>query len=203
MTTLTGSTAYETWVVTLRAWSADPQTPLDHLPVLSEDMYTADTFTRLIAELSKAMQVVSDRWLLRLAKACENSQTPHDLARELVSLRGVLARRGQLSNHPSLPQPIREGLQKGFRNDVERWQEELDESIGKNHSRYSLDTTHRDLMLEVVRENSLLAVLDYEFGTASQAPALMALPERDPSQPLTPPAVRRSLRRRIVPIGDD
>lgn len=203
MTTLTGSTPYETWVVTLRAWSADPQIPLDHLPVLREDMYTPDTFTRLIAELSKAMQAISDRWLARLAKACENSQTPHDLARELVSLRGVLARRGQLATHPSLPQPVRDGLQDGFRRDVERWQSEVEESIGKNHSRYSLDTTHRDLMLRVVRENSLLAVLGYEYGSASQAPALLALPERDPSLPLAPPTSRSSPRRRIIPIGDD
>jgi hypothetical protein len=203
VTAFTGSTPYETWVVTLRAWSTDPQTPLGHLPVLSEDEYTPDTFTRLIAELSKAMQAISDRWLARLAMACENSQTPHDLARELVSLRGVLARRGQLATHPSLPKPIKDGLQDGFRRDVENWQSEVEESIGRAHSRDSLDTTHRDLMLQVVRENSLLAVLGYDYGSASRAPALVALPERDRSLPLGASTARSALRRRVVPIGDD
>ena len=199
MTDLSGTTPYETWVNTLRAWREDPRTSLDGLPELREEMYTPDTFSRLMAQLMKAMQTVSDRWHEALVKVWEHAQTPHDMARELVSLRATLARRGQLASHPSLPEPVREALRNGFRSDVEKWQAELEEAVRSQHSRHTLNSGFIDTMLRVVRENSLIGVLDYGVVAGGGRPERPALPERDPKLPIVVPGASANRRRIVVP----
>lgn len=202
MTILVRNTAYETWVVTLRAWSADPRTPLDHLPVLDAQSYTPDTYQRLIAQLTKAMQVVSDRWVASLEQAVQDNRTTHDLARAMVDLRRTLARRGQLAGHPSLPEPVRAALTEGFRRDVTQFQSSLEEDL-LSALRTSMDRRHTEAMLRVVRDNSLIAVLNYSTGANSAAPSAAALPSRDPAAPVAPRTNAGSSRRRIIPLPQD
>lgn len=201
MTGLVGSTSYETWVLTLRAWSADPQTPLDHLPVLNERSYTPETYGRLIAQLTKAMQAVADRSVASIDRAVRDSHTTHDLARAMVDLRRSLARRGQLAGHPSLPEPIRTALTEGFARDLQRWQSDLEDGL-LSALRTSTDRTRAEALLRVVRDNSLLAALSYA-GPTNAAPARAALPTRDASAPIASRAGSGPARRRIVPLTQD
>lgn len=197
MTSLIGSTSYETWVLTLRAWSADPQTPLDHLPALNENSYTPDTYQRLIAQLAKAMQAVADRSVASIDRAVRDSQTTHDLARAMVDLRRSLARRGQLARHSSLPEPVRNALIDGFERDLRRWQSTLEDGL-LAQLRTSIDRRDTEAMLRVVRDNSLLAVLSFSTGPTGSAPASAALPERNSAAPIAPRTGSGPSRRRIV-----
>ena len=201
MTSLVGSTSYETWVLTLRAWSADPQTPLDHLPMLNEKSYTPETYGRLIAQLMKAMQAVADRSVASIDRAVRDSHTTHDLARAMVDLRRSLARRGQLASHPSLPEPIRTALTDGFARDLQRWQSDLEDGL-LSALRTSTDRTHAEALLRVVRDNSLLAALSYT-GSTTTAPARAALPTRDASAPTAAGTGSGPARRRVVPLTQD
>ena len=95
-----GTSPYETWVLTLRAWSQDPMTPLDQLPALTDDTFTPETYGRLIDHLMKALQTASDRWQSHLERAWSDVSSPHGLSRQLVALRSTLSRRVQLSLIP-------------------------------------------------------------------------------------------------------
>lgn len=199
---ITGRTPYETWVLTLRAWSADPQTPLDHLPVLTENSYTPDTYSRLIAQLARAMQAVADRAVASIDRAVQDSHTTHDLARAMVDVRRSLARRGQLAAHPALPEPVRTALTEGFERDVRRWQSGLEDGL-LSALRTSVDRRHTDAMLQVIRDNSLLAVLSYSIGPTQAAPTASALPTRASSAPMASRAGAAHSRRRVVSLPED
>lgn len=193
----TGTSLYETWVLTLRAWSKDPMTPLDQLPALADDTFTPETYGRLIDHLMKSLQTVSDRWQAHLERVWGRFSSPHELARELVSLRSTLSRRVQLSFHPSLPPAVREVLERDIRAAVARYQEDLERAVRKQSAAASVDHTAVERLLKVVRDNSFLAVLDYSVeqtgGRLERAP----LPPTSTDRASTG---RRSATRRVQPM---
>ncbi len=182
MSATTGGSVYETWVLTLRAWAKDPRTSLDYLPPLDANTFTPATYQRLIKHLIESIDAASVRWIEALQTAFEHASSPAELATELVSLRPVLARRSQLASHPSLPQEVRDALAASMRRDVERVQRDMEESIQKRSSAACLDTTSAERMLQVVRENSFIAVLDRNFtddgGRLQVAPLPHAVEEK-------------------------
>ena len=197
MSSPTGAGVYEQWVTTLRVWGKDPEnTSLRSLPTLTDETFTPDTYARLVDHLLRAMREAHGRWQSGLERAFATAATPHALARELVALRVLLGRRLQLAQHPGLPEPIRTSLVEGLTRDIERYQSDAEAAIGRQQSAASIDTTFRDQMLQVVRENSFVAVLGYD--TSGDRPELGALPVNaaPSSAQLTP----RSTRRRVVPF---
>jgi hypothetical protein len=187
-------------VLTLRAWSKDPRTPLDELPALSNDTFSPDTFGRLIEHILSAVRAADDRWQQRLATALGNVGTPFEFGRTLVDLRSTLARRVQLTSHPALPPAVREALEKGTREAITSYQSQLEDVVKKQSSRSSLDTGWLDQVLKVVRENSFLSVLDYQSDGKGTAPVAPAIPIAHP--PADVPVARRAFRR-VIPIAEN
>lgn len=163
------TSAYETWVRRLRQWQADTTTPLDDLPVLDHDMFTPSTYQRLLGHIEKALEVVTQRWSERLVAAF-GASSGHDLARNLVALRPLLARRVQLAQHPSLPPVLRQALTKESSQTLARLQEELERDIERLGREGRMSRPDTETMLRAVRENSLERVVDMEIPTDGSAP---------------------------------
>lgn len=177
------ASAYETWVLTVRAWAADPTTPLDHLPVLDDATFTPDTYDRLFRYILEALRAVSERWQAGLQRAWQTSSNSFELGRELVQLRATLSRRLQLAGHPALPEKAREILLRDTRESIACYQRELEANVTRLHTSGRVDRKELDRMLMVVRENSFVGLLDYVVGHDGSRPTPGALP---PTHPRTP-----------------
>lgn len=179
---LTGTSIYETWVKTVRAWATDPTTPLTHLPPLADDTFTPETYQRLIAHLTSALDTVSTRWAQALSTSVATVTDEHDLARELIALRSLLARRAQLSLHPSLPPGARKPFEENLRDSIRRYQSDLEKAFAPDRTSARLDDAHRARMLAVVRQHPLNGVLDYAItqdGHRITTPAVNPTPQPD------------------------
>lgn len=176
---LVGSSPYETWALTLRAWGNDPLTPLDHLPRLENDSFTPDTYKRLIKYLTDALDKAGLAWSERLGTATNRAGDSFELQRALVDSRAGLARHLELARHPSLPDDVRRILDERIRDTIERAQHDLEEAIRNRRSTGRVDTTGTENLLRIVKENAFTAVLR---KTAVPAPAV-AEPAEVPSAP--------------------
>lgn len=190
--TFRGPTAYETWVRTLRAWAVDPTTSLSHLPPLQDDTFTPQTYERLMVYIMEALESVSGRWAEQLGRALSTWSSPFELAHELIQLRSGLARRVQLSSHPSLPPGIRNALVTDSRRAVERYQRELEEGVREALSRSRLPRADREHVLRVVAENSFVQILDMAVSQDGSRQTVEPLPV---VQSEAPPASRFGHRR--------
>ena len=194
---LQGSSPYETWVLTLRAWSQDPTLSLEQLPALADDTFTPDTYGRLMNHVLAAVQAVSNRWHEGLVRTMRDAVTPFDLARELVGLRATLSRRVQLATHPALPEGVRQVLTESLRRDVERYQADLESAVQRQSAGGRVDHRAAEKMLTVVRENSFLSVLRYDVDQTGRRLELQPLPESGHSGAGVASGGGR--RRRVVP----
>lgn len=190
--------------MTMRAWEADPTTPLDHLPVLTDETFTPETFSRLFAHVLKAMQAVSDRWQHLLVQAWATSSNSFELGRELVQLRATLSRRLQLAGHPSLPEKAREILLRDTRAAISRYQRDLEDNVRRLHSSGHVDRKELDRMLMVVRENSFEGLLTYNVSHDGSRAMAAPLPPPGPHhhEPTTIRATRWD-HRRVVPLPSE
>lgn len=199
------STAYEVWLRAMRSFACDPMTPIDHLPSLADDTYSPDTFVRIHDAVTMALESVTKQWVDGLQRAWRNASTPFELATGLSQSRVMLARRVQLARHPSLPPRMREGLERELRDSVARYQRELEESVHRAGPGHTVDHDWRDRMLAVVRENSLLKVLDYSMGAdgrATTGPVPIASTPLPGSEPTSSgPPTQRWAHRRVTPAS--
>ena len=193
---LIAPTPYETWVRTMRAWTSDPTTPLDHLPALADDTFTPQTYERLMVYVRAALEAATDRWVKELGRALSSWRTPYDLAQDLVQLRSSLARRVQLSRHPSLPPTLREVLGKDAERSIRRYQAEIEDSIQESLARSTMSKTDREHVLRVVQENSFTRSLDVAVTQSGVRQTVSALPVVTPP---AGPAAPRHGHRRILP----
>lgn len=192
-----GPTPYETWVRTLRAWSSDPTTSLSHLPPLQDDTFTPQTYERLMKYITEALEGVSERWVEQLGLALSTWSSPFELAHELIQLRSGLARRVQLSSHPSLPPGIRNVLLADSRRAVERYQRELEEGVRDALSRSRLPRADKEHVLRVVAENSFVRILDMAVSQNGSRQTVEPLPV---VQSEGPPVARFGHRRLQSPL---
>lgn len=177
-----GHGVYETWVLTLRQWQKDPLTPLDHLPRLDEADFSPSTWARLLSHVDAAITQVMSDWQASLSRAVETARSDHDLGRDLVQLRRVLARRVQLARHVSLPPRIRDALSADAKASILRLQADLEKNVSKSAADGKVDPAAADRLLGIVRTNSLVHVLTLETvqdGSAAAPAPLQAqhLPE--------------------------
>lgn len=175
MTAQVQGSAYETWVRRLRAWQKDPTTPLQDLPVLEHDTFTPASYQRLLTHIEKALEAATRRWSDRLEAAFTRHSGGHDLARDLVTIRPLLARRVQLATHPHLPEGLRGPLRQECTATLERLQEELERMIGDLGRDGKLSSQDTDQILRTVRENSLLRVMDMDIPLDGSTPAARAV----------------------------
>lgn len=183
---LIAPTPYETWVLTLRAWAAEPMTPLDHLPALEDDTYTPDTYRMLFDHVRAALDAATDRWMNELHRAMTTFNDPHELAQALVALRSSLARRVQLATHPSLPPAVRDGLREGVQRSIERYQREFEEGIEDSLRRSLRDRAWQEAIRRTVRENSFTRTLDMSITQTGERQTVAPLPEISNQAPINP-----------------
>lgn len=175
MSAQTHNGQYETWVRRLRAWQKDPSTPLHDLPVLDDASFTPATYQRLLTHIEKALETVTRQWSDRLTAAFARHLGGHDLARDLVAIRPLLARRVQLATHPHLPDGLRGPLQQECARTLSRLQEDLESMVTDLRRDGRLGSVDADELLRTVRENSLLRVMDMDIPLDGSSPAARAV----------------------------
>ncbi len=184
---LVGASPYETWVRTLRVWSQDPTTSLEHLPQLQDDTYSPQTFERLLSAIVDALEAVNERWLANLSRVIGEVQDSHELGRALVQLRPAIARSMQLASHPALPPAVRDAMQTSVRSSVERNQREFEETLEKALRRGNRSKMDQEQLLRTVRENSFVYALNHETVQTGERLVASALPvvthQSMPTQP--------------------
>lgn len=174
-TAVTATSSYEVWVRRLRQWQRDPATPLHDLPVLEHGTFTPITYQRLMTHIEKALEAVTKRWSERLAAAFSHSSSGHELARDLVTLRPLLARRVQLAHHPHLPPALRDVLGRECIETLSKMQTELEEDLKRLGRDGRLSRTDVDTLLTTVRENSLLRVMEMDIPQDGTIPSPRAV----------------------------
>lgn len=168
--TVVPTSAYEVWVRRLRQWQRDPSTPLHDLPVLEHDTFTPATYQRLLTHIEKALETVTARWSARLAEAFGRASVGHDLARDLVGLRPMLARRVQLAHHPHLPPALSDALRRECSETLSRLQSQLEEEVERLGRDGRLSRTDTDQLLRTVRDNSLVRVVEMDIPQDGSIP---------------------------------
>lgn len=182
---------YAAWTTRLTAWSTDPTTSLEGLPQLEEQTFDRATYNRFNERLSEALQIFMNRWSEHLSTAFGHANGTHELGVALVQLRNSLKPRVTLSRHAGLPQGIRTALESGLAKDLANIQQQIEDGVRQNTARGSVDHSHTDLLLAVVRENSMMALL-----TTTD---LSDLPWEPPSQRKVPTTTAPT--RKIFPPG--
>lgn len=181
-----GHGVYETWVLTLRQWQKDPLTPLDHLPQLDEVDFSPSTWARLLSHVDAAITQVMRDWQASLSRAVAASRSDHDLGRDLVQLRRVLARRVQLARHVSLPPRVRDALSADAEASIHRLQADLEKNVSQSAADGRVDRAAADRLLGIVRTNSLVHALTLDTVQDGRAAAPVPLQAQPLPEAATP-----------------
>ena len=170
--TATGSSAYKSWVTTLRAWSRDTSVSLDSLPPLNQDSFSPTTYNRVLDHIITAVGTMMRGWndsFTRDWNAALGAGDLHGAEAALVEARRRLLPRLTLANHPGLPERIRTALMTGLRKDVESIQKQLEEDM-QDVSRFTTPTMRQqqEQLVRLVRTNSMARIFDggYVDGSA-------------------------------------
>ena len=170
--TATGSSAYKSWVTTLRAWSRDTSVSLDSLPPLNQDSFSPTTYNRVLDHIITAVGTMMRGWndsFTRDWNAALGAGDLHGAEVALVEARRRLLPRLTLANHPGLPEKIRTSLMTGLRKDVESIQKQLEEDM-QDVSRFTTPTVRQqqEQLVRLVRTNSMARIFDggYVDGSA-------------------------------------
>ena len=170
--TATGSSAYKSWVTTLRAWSRDTSVSLDSLPPLNQDSFSPTTYNRVLDHMITAIGTMMREWndsFTRDWNAALGAGDLHGTEAALVEARRRLLPRLTLANHPGLPERIRTALMTGLRKDVESIQKQLEEDM-QDVSRFTTPTMRQqqEQLVRLVRTNSMARIFDggYVDGSA-------------------------------------
>lgn len=170
--TATGSSAYKSWVTTLRAWSRDTSVSLDSLPPLNQDSFSPTTYNRVLDHIITAVGTMMRGWndsFTRDWNAALGAGDLHGAEVALVEARRRLLPRLTLANHPGLPEKIRTALMTGLRKDVESIQKQLEEDM-QDVSRFTTPTMRQqqEQLVRLVRTNSMERIFDggYVDGSA-------------------------------------
>ena len=170
--TATGSSAYKSWVTTLRAWSRDTSVSLDSLPPLNQDSFSPTTYNRVLDHIITAVGTMMRGWndsFTRDWNAALGAGDLHGAEVALVEARRRLLPRLTLANHPGLPEKIRTSLMTGLRKDVESIQKQLEEDM-QDVSRFTTPTMRQqqEQLVRLVRTNSMERIFDggYVDGSA-------------------------------------
>ena len=170
--TATGSSAYKSWVTTLRAWSRDTSVSLDSLPPLNQDSFSPTTYNRVLDHIITAVGTMMRGWndsFTRDWNAALGAGDLHGAEVALVEARRRLLPRLTLANHPGLPERIRTALMTGLRKDVESIQKQLEEDM-QDVSRFTTPTMRQqqEQLVRLVRTNSMARIFDggYVDGSA-------------------------------------
>lgn len=160
----TPTSAYEQWVMAVRAWRQDPRHDMSHLPVLVVDSLPPDAYGRLFVHIRDAQQYVMDRWADTFARDWGAARDESGRVRALLDTRRVLARRLQLATHPGLPEVVRTELGNGVARDARQLQQELEDAVTKQQRGARLDRVQIERALNLLRTNRLTAILEPGFS---------------------------------------
>lgn len=194
-----GQGLYESWVLALRKWGKDPSYDLSDLPPLSVDSFDPRTYQRLLTHLHRAMGEMMEAWSADLQRSLSAASEDYVIARELIRLRGPLARRVQLTAHPGLPAEVSDALSKQTSNDITALQEELEKNVLTAAQGSVSSRARNEQLLAVLRQNRFTAVLD-----ASNKGALppTKVPQRSNQTERSTGAVRRRIHIAQTPTNE-
>jgi hypothetical protein len=157
---MSSTSVYEAWVLGLRAWGADPTTDLSGLPTLTAETFTPATYQRLVKHLNDAISAMMSTWNDALSRAVGGGSDDHEIARQLVQLRTLLARRLQLARHPGFPKEISDSLWDGACADILSIQGSLEREATKNGAGATTSRASQERVLALMRENSFAVLTD-------------------------------------------
>ena len=158
------TSAYEQWVMAVRAWREDPRHDMSHLPTLVVDSLPPAAFERLLVHIKDAQQHVMDRWVDTFARDWGAARDEQGRVRALLDTRRVLARRLQLAAHPGLPEVVRTELGNGVARDTRQLQQELEDAVTKQQRGARFDRVQIERALNRLRTNRLTAILEPGFS---------------------------------------
>jgi hypothetical protein len=156
------STAYETWVRRLRAWTADISTPLDDLPPLALESLPPATWDRFIQHLKKDLGRVMQDWANLLGQRLGAARSDVERSGALLDARRLAARRLMIAKHPGLPQQLRDALWDMLADTIRGVQDQLEAAATRRDGR-DLDNLGASQRLALHRGNSLATILDPTF----------------------------------------
>lgn len=164
--------------------------PLQDLPALEEAAFTPTTWGRLLSHIDSAITQVMQDWQSSLTQALASASSDHDLGRDMVQLRTVLARRVQLARHPSLPPRVRDALSADAEASIRRLQADIEEKISGSNENGKIDHSAGERLLSIVRTNSLVHVLgleiDQDGSGARAAPLSVSAVQAEPDASAIP-----------------
>lgn len=160
---MTPTNTYEAWVVGLRRWAIDPAVDLGDLPPLAVDSFTPETYRRFLSHLHTAIAGLMEAWRAQLTRDLGASHDEHDLARALVGLRLLLARRLELAHHPSFPPEISTALWDASVRDVQEIQRQLEVEIVRPRDGAARASSTQERQLQLVRKHSFGVLIQPNF----------------------------------------
>lgn len=189
------ASVYERWVRALKAWVTDPSVRLEDLPPLTEETYDPQTYSRLFAHMRGCIDELMDAWSDLLTRALSRATDEHELGRELVNLRPLLARRAALSRLPNLPEEVRKILHEDTVRSITELQSELEKVLGDPGQGARIDRAAADRLVAVARATPLTEALTMTTTHRSPSGAAALTAEHPPllaPGPGTSPVQRRS-----------
>lgn len=185
------TSTYEAWVVGLRRWAVDPSVDLRALPPLAVDSFTPETYQRFLSHLHTAIAGLMETWQAQLTRDIGAAHDEHDLARALVSLRLLLARRLELARHPSFPPEMSSALWDASVRDVHEIQRQLEEEIVRPRGGAARASSAQERQLHLIKKHSFAVLVQPGFPLEEFIQRRGMLADAEPS-PGTPP-------RRVAP----
>jgi len=191
-------------VLALRSWSTDPTRDLDGLPVLDAESFTSTSGARFMSHVNDALTGMMQHWQRALERALKTPASDHELTRELVRLRALLARRLQLARHPSLPEEIRTALWEGTVSDVTRLQAELEQGAMTSTHAATSTRAAQERLVRLLRSSRFTAILEPGYVAPTVVPTAASVGAPSAQRVAAPaalapqvPAVPGSPRRRV------
>ncbi|WP_239590008.1 hypothetical protein [Streptomyces aureoverticillatus] len=190
---------YHTWVDFLRRWSTgedgeDADLDARALPPLADGQFLGETWERLTAHLTGAVDVRLRAWAERLVRALAAAPDEFGYGRELTQARTGLREVRSVAGHSGLPAGLRTSLTELVDRHIAEIQQQLERALD-DYARAGGDLAQAERRRRTLRDNPLTA------ATSSPAPGARsssAAPPHgtDPWQS-TDPGARP--RRRVIP----
>lgn len=191
---------YDTWVHRLTELGKNPDTPLDSLPTISDEVFNPATIQRLLKHVDRTNSKIMEKWEEDLKHGQSQVRSRDDFALLMVRSRKLLSKRVELATHPALPQAVRDSLYNEVEASIRDLQNQLEKSFLQGQSVSRIDSNS---MLGVLRDNPLTAVLSPDYGRLrgvgnvgldnnlpgeieSQVPTLFASPMQVSGAPSSP-----------------
>ncbi|GID31993.1 hypothetical protein [Paractinoplanes brasiliensis] len=156
--------AYHAWSTFLDQWGGGAPIDPATLPPLAREDLAADTWARLMNQITAAMDRRLGAWSDTLARELGNARDEFAAARALDHARWGLPAIRALAAAPGLPEDVRGQLTGLVDNQIRSTQKQIDEAVQRMR-RSGVPAAAVEARLRTVRDNPLTAVLGPNHAT--------------------------------------